>query len=96
MNYEDFEELIENMSDEDGNFQLGSYTESNDGTIKWINILCVASHTSKYMDGELKDRNKSAKMFFPDTYDYNEIGEFDKIENLGDGYSMFEFLLNLK
>lgn len=90
-----FEDLIEKMEDENGNFQISSnglkLDENNE--INKISIICVASHNSKYVTQELKERNESAEKFFPKEYSFNNIGEFDTIENLGDGESFYEFIL---
>lgn len=36
---------------------------------------------------------KDDENFFPKEYSFNNIGEFDTIENLGDGESFYEFIL---
>lgn len=93
----EFEDMIENMENEDGNFQIadGGVKINDNGEITSINILCVVTKSRKYMDNELKERNEVARKYFPKEYSYSEITEYSEVEELEDGDAFFEFKLKL-
>lgn len=99
MKENEIDDLESIMDKQDGNFQIqydSIKVEESTREILSFSVLCVASHKSKYMDDELKERNDTALKIFPKDYSFNKITEFDSVENLGDGDSFYEFKLTLR